>query len=98
MNSLNLTLTAKHICNSQNPAHKPKIAKELVCLPPLTLPTQKTKSFKDRENGMTELRTYLKSLTEKKNALLVTSCKRNCPAAGATQGNLRLHEDRYVQL
>jgi len=27
--------TSKHICNSHKPALKPKIAKELACLPPL---------------------------------------------------------------
>jgi len=27
--------TAKHICNSHKPTLKPKIAKELVCLPTL---------------------------------------------------------------
>ena len=35
------TLTAKHICNSHKPNCKPKIAKELVSLPPLTFPTFK---------------------------------------------------------
>lgn len=35
------THTAKHICNSHKPAHKSKIAKELVCFPTLTLPTLK---------------------------------------------------------
>ena len=33
--------------------------------------TKKTKSFKDRENGMTELKNYLKPLTDK-NAQLLT--------------------------
>lgn len=50
----------------------PKHAIELVCLPPLTLPTlKKTKSFKDRENVMSELKNNLKPLTDK-NAQLVT--------------------------
>jgi len=35
--------------------------------------TKKTKSFKDSENGMTELKNYLKPLSDK-NAQLVTSC------------------------
>jgi hypothetical protein len=33
--------TVKHICNSHKPTHKPKIAKELVSLPSLFLPTRK---------------------------------------------------------
>jgi len=38
---INATHTAKHICNSHKQTHRPKIAKELVCLPTLTLPTLK---------------------------------------------------------
>ena len=71
----------------------PKLQKSLSVCHRLLSRYKKTKSFKDRENGMTELKKYRKPLKDK-NALLVTSCKRNCPAAGATQGNLRLHEER----
>ena len=38
---MNPTHTAKHICNSHKPTLIPKIAKELVCLPSLLLPTPK---------------------------------------------------------
>ncbi len=57
--------------NSHKPTHKPKIAKELVCLPSLTLPTlKKLNLLKTRENGITELKNYLKPLKDK-NAQLV---------------------------
>jgi len=51
---------------------KPKPTKETACFQRL-LPPQKTKSFKDKVNGMTELKIYLKLLTDK-NAQLVTAC------------------------
>lgn len=52
---------AKHICNSHKPTHEPKIAEELVCLPTLTMPTKKTKSFKTGKE-MTELKIYIQTI------------------------------------
>lgn len=47
--------------------------------------TKKTKSFKDSENGMTELKNYLKPLADK-NAQLVTRAK----SKRAVSGNLKV--------
>ena len=59
-------------CQVAQAIAKPKPAIELVCLPTLTLPTQKKLNLlKSEKNEMTELKNNLKPLTDK-NAQLVT--------------------------
>ena len=68
-------MKSTHIAKHNGRSHKPMLTKTChrACLSANAdfTDTKKTKSFKDRENGMTELKNYLKPLTDK-NAQLLT--------------------------
>jgi hypothetical protein len=64
------THAAKHICNSHKPTHSPKLQKSLSVSSADFADTKKLNLLRQRKR-MTELKKYLKPLTDK-NAQLVT--------------------------
>jgi hypothetical protein len=71
-----LAHTGWHIVGSLKANAKAKTRQRASLFSTLFADTKKTKSFKDRKNGMTELKNYLKPLTDK-NAQLVTKYIKN---------------------